>query len=159
MNKIDRSTRESLQKLNKTEVNNLLDYVSIKLDVIDGIIPYCEEDPLKMGNCNKEKYIEKNVKKIKSNESWHEEYRNLFLNVLKDFQELRANIETDNDILTNIRKHFDDIYLHMINTKYTTSEELTQKRIDLSVRMAALRKMNGLEVNQDVIDKLIEDFL
>lgn len=158
MNKIDRRTRESLQKLNNSEINNLLDYISIKLDVIDGIIPYCEEDPLKSKNCAKEKYVEKSVKRVKSNELWHEEYKKLFSDVLKDFREILNN-SGDKTIVSNIEKHFNEIYLHLINTKYTTSEELTKKRIDLSVRMAALRKMNGLPINQNVIDYLIRNFL
>ena len=146
-----RDIKLKLQNAKDKEIENFITYVSIIIDIINGELPYCEEDKTKWQNCKVEKYYDKVMIDVPSNAEWNARYTELMAKALTFYKELLKTKKYDVKMLETIN----DIYKHLSDANYTTNEELDVKISNLSVRFQALREMNGLPYNEKVLKKYI----
>jgi hypothetical protein len=149
------SLKEDLKKLTEdykdtNNINELLDYISLVIDRLDGEIPYCDTyiDNNKDENCpGKLIYVPKNLPDTKENIIWYHYYNHLFEQLLILFDTLRNKTQLSSDKINEIKEITKDMYDSMIEANKYTKEQLFIISQKLSARICVLRLNAGLPIS------------
>jgi len=150
--------KDDLNKLSKdykdiTNTNDLLDYISLVIDRLDGEIPYCDTyiDNNKDEQCTgKLILMPKDFPNTKENKIWYGYYNDLFKKLLNLFDELKSSNGTLSiDKINQTKEVIKEMYNSMIKSKKYTKEQLLIKSQKISARICALRLNAGLPISAE----------
>ena len=149
------SLKEDLKKLTEdykdtNNINELLDYISLVIDRLDGEIPYCDTyiDNNKDENCTgKLILMPKDFPNTKENKIWYGYYNDLFKKLLNLFDELKSSNGTLS--INQTKEVIKEMYNSMIKSKKYTKEQLLIKSQKISARICALRLNAGLPISAE----------